>query len=295
VCAALCSAADVSRHAIMLPSVAGMIAANSRSHGAQRLTVVAHRGASAVAPENTPAAFRMALALGADVLETDVRATRDGELVLLHDATLERIAGRPERVEALTWDELREIPVAVNGLGTTGAGEREQARVCRLDEVYPLLGAAAADGGHRRGETRLLLDLKSPVTYAAALARSITQAGVGERVILGVRSADDLRAVTRELPGVMTLGFGSGLEAEWQLAEAGVDVLRLWSRWLDGGTLTRAREYGRPIWTIGGGSVTGAPPGAATEDELLTYRRLGLDGVLVNDVALAVRANRRPL
>jgi glycerophosphoryl diester phosphodiesterase len=74
--------------------------------------VVAHRGASAYAPENTFAAFDLALAQGADVLELDVRPAADGHLVLVHDPTLERIAGDPRAVAALsraaleTLDEL---------------------------------------------------------------------------------------------------------------------------------------------------------------------------------------------
>ncbi|HEY8600736.1 MAG TPA: glycerophosphodiester phosphodiesterase [Thermomicrobiales bacterium] len=47
------------------------------------LTIVAHRGASALAPENTLAAFKAALELGVEVVETDLRATRDGELVAM--------------------------------------------------------------------------------------------------------------------------------------------------------------------------------------------------------------------
>ena len=55
------------------------------------LEVIAHRGASSVAPENTLASFRAALEQGAGSLEMDVRATRDGTPILLHDAQLERI------------------------------------------------------------------------------------------------------------------------------------------------------------------------------------------------------------
>jgi glycerophosphoryl diester phosphodiesterase len=54
---------------------------------------IAHRGASAYAPENTIAAFDLALALGADSLEMDVQMTRDGELVVFHDAELGRTTG----------------------------------------------------------------------------------------------------------------------------------------------------------------------------------------------------------
>src|SRR3989442_1716275 len=51
---------------------------------------IAHRGANRVAPENTLPAFEAAIALGCDYVEIDVRATRDGQLVLLHDSTVDR-------------------------------------------------------------------------------------------------------------------------------------------------------------------------------------------------------------
>ncbi len=251
-----------------------------------RLTVVAHRGACLVAVENTPDTFQRALDLGSDVLETDVRSTRDGELVLLHDATLERIAGRSERVDQVTWAELSVIPV-----GPPEAG----ARVCRLAEVYPLLldrvGTDKPGVAGQAGRARLLLDIKPPLTCATLLARSLVDSGIQERVILGVRSVNDLEAVRRELPQAQTLGFGATPDVEWALADAGVDIVRLRSTWLDDATLARARSFGRPVWVIGGGSGTAALIGGATLDELLSYRRLGLDGVLVNDPALAVQAN----
>jgi glycerophosphoryl diester phosphodiesterase len=71
--------------------------------------IIAHRGASAYAPENTLAAFALALLQGADVIELDVRATSDGELVLLHDETLLRTTGDPRAVSEVTSAELYKL------------------------------------------------------------------------------------------------------------------------------------------------------------------------------------------
>ena len=60
-------------------------------------TIHAHRGASAVAPENTLAAFRRAIQMGAEALEMDLQLTRDGQVVVLHDATLDRTTDRSGR------------------------------------------------------------------------------------------------------------------------------------------------------------------------------------------------------
>jgi glycerophosphoryl diester phosphodiesterase len=71
--------------------------------------IVAHRGSSARAPENTLAAFRQAIADGAEGVEFDVRLSKDGEVVVFHDSTLRRIAGKTEHVSSLTAAELGRI------------------------------------------------------------------------------------------------------------------------------------------------------------------------------------------
>src|SRR4029077_5089067 len=74
--------------------------------------IIGHRGASAVAPENTLAAFDLALKSGADGVEFDVRLSRDGVPVIIHDETLRRTGLRPERVSDLTVAELKQVNVA---------------------------------------------------------------------------------------------------------------------------------------------------------------------------------------
>jgi glycerophosphoryl diester phosphodiesterase len=73
--------------------------------------IVAHRGSSAHAPENTLAAFEMAVAGGAEGIEFDVRLTRDGEAVVMHDADLKRTGLRGGIVSGMTAAELAEIDV----------------------------------------------------------------------------------------------------------------------------------------------------------------------------------------
>lgn len=73
--------------------------------------VIAHRGASSLAPENTRAAFRRAMDDGADGLEFDVRLAADGVPVVIHDATLKRTAGRKGEIASLSSAALAEIDV----------------------------------------------------------------------------------------------------------------------------------------------------------------------------------------
>jgi glycerophosphoryl diester phosphodiesterase len=76
-----------------------------------RPLVIAHRGASAEAPENTLAAFDLALVLGADGIELDVQTTRDGVPVVFHDATLARLTGQRGRIACFTREDLRAVRV----------------------------------------------------------------------------------------------------------------------------------------------------------------------------------------
>src|SRR4029079_16191350 len=74
-----------------------------------RPLILGHRGASAVAPENTLAAFSRAMSDGADGIEFDVRLSRDRVPVVIHDANLNRTAGVDRRVSDLTAKDLQEI------------------------------------------------------------------------------------------------------------------------------------------------------------------------------------------
>jgi glycerophosphoryl diester phosphodiesterase len=77
--------------------------------GGEGPLVLAHRGASALETENTLAAFRLAMAEGADGVELDVQRCATGEVVVFHDDDLARLAGRPERIDQLSLARLREV------------------------------------------------------------------------------------------------------------------------------------------------------------------------------------------
>jgi glycerophosphoryl diester phosphodiesterase len=139
-------------------------------------STVAHRGASGLAPENTLAAVRAAVALGADAVEVDLHRTGDGALVVVHDHTLtrttdiaRRLPGRAGcRVGELTHDEVRALD-AGSWFSPSYAGER----VPLLTEVLDLL---------RGSGTGLLLEVKDPASYPgieADVATALREASTG--------------------------------------------------------------------------------------------------------------------
>lgn len=88
---------------------------------------IAHRGAKGHAPENTLAAFRKAIGMGADGIELDVHLSADGRVVVFHDATLDRLTGRKGTVAQTDWDTLCTCRVS---------GEK----IPSLEEVLDLIG-----------------------------------------------------------------------------------------------------------------------------------------------------------
>ena len=95
--------------------------------------VLAHRGASGHAPENTLEAFRVAMEMGAEGFELDVHVSRDGELVVIHDETVDRTTDGTGYVKDLTLRELKALD-ASNGMAAYRG-----ARIPTLGEVYDLI------------------------------------------------------------------------------------------------------------------------------------------------------------
>lgn len=98
------------------------------------MLIVAHRGSSGSAPENTLAAFRKAIADGADGIELDVRLTRDGELVVLHDQRINRTTNGRGKIWDLTLAEMRQFDA-----GSWYAKKFSRERIPTLREVLDLL------------------------------------------------------------------------------------------------------------------------------------------------------------
>ncbi|RAS89387.1 glycerophosphodiester phosphodiesterase [Priestia endophytica] len=111
---------------------------------------VAHRGASAYAPENTIAAFDKAVEMKADYIEIDVQRSKDGKLVLIHDTTVDRTTDGSGKVGNLTFKELRNLD-AGSWKGEQFAG----AQIPTFDEIL--------DRYH--GKIGILIELKAPELY----------------------------------------------------------------------------------------------------------------------------------
>lgn len=119
------------------------------------IAVIGHRAGAAIAPENTLGAIRQAIRLRADYVEVDVRTTRDGALVIMHDARVDRMTDGHGAVRDLTLAEIRRLRVK-NEFGPSF----EKERVPAFDEVLSLC----------RGKVHVYLDHKDADTAAVLAA-----------------------------------------------------------------------------------------------------------------------------
>lgn len=144
-----------------------------RQGSSDRPLVFAHRGSSVIRAEHTLDAYLLAIDEGADGLECDVRLTRDGHLVCLHDSRLDRTSDGRGRVSVHTLAELDrldfaswhpEFPESADDfiIDRTGPGDEWRGRVLTLDRLL----SVALDAGR---PMRLLIETKHPTRYGSAV------------------------------------------------------------------------------------------------------------------------------
>jgi glycerophosphoryl diester phosphodiesterase len=219
-----------------------------------RRLVIAHRGDRAHAPENTIEAFTKAVALGVDGIEFDVRMTRDGVAVLMHDATVDRTTSGRGLVREQTLAELRTLDASRAATGWTGG----RALVPTLEEVLDRF----------RG-TPIIIDVKE-YESAIAVETLVHKFGLQGSVVVG---SDDSAAMTRL--------YRSGLEACASRADA-VVLMAL-----------SIAGFTPPSWDYSVLSITPRPGGIPVPVLRMTElaKRMGVATHVwtVNDPAEAVR------
>jgi glycerophosphoryl diester phosphodiesterase len=156
--------------------------------------ICAHRGASAAAPENTVAAFRLAGELGADMFELDVSLTKDGGLVIMHDALVDRTTDGTGAVADLTLAEIRRLDA-----GSWKSPRFKGERVPTLDEVFT-----------KRDGQMVNVEIKANVPNvretAEKVAALIRKQGLQNNVVVSSFSASALARMHEIAPDIPT-GF----------------------------------------------------------------------------------------
>ena len=159
------------------------------------IDIYAHRGSTVLAPENTLPAFELALRHGADVLEIDVRLSRDGHVMVTHDARVDRTCNETGAVVDMTLGQLKRLDAGYHFKDLQGRASRGEG-VClmTLDELF-----------ERFPDTRINVDIKDNSPEAAlAVAQSIERCGASSRVNVGSFHAPALQHFRRYAPEVTT-------------------------------------------------------------------------------------------
>jgi glycerophosphoryl diester phosphodiesterase len=172
------------------------------------VTAIAHRGGSKLRPENTLAAFDHAVALGADAIECDVHLSRDGEVVVIHDAMLERTTDATGAVASVTAAQLAQVDAGFHFGPTDGFPFRGQ-RI-GVPTLHELL---------ERYDLPVVVEIKGRDLEAAErVVGVILEHDAAQRVIVGGFSHPVLEAVRRRLPDLVT--GASSLEARRALTRS---------------------------------------------------------------------------
>ncbi len=224
------------------------------------LTFVAHRGGIVPGyPENTIAAFQNAMEHGVLVIEIDLRGTKDGKIVIIHDDTLERTTNGSGSVNDHTLDEIKRLD-AGNG-----------ASVPTYEEVLQLFAET---------DVKMLLDIKqSPALDKAEIVRLTEAHHAVNSVIVGTRSLEDIKAFRLLNPQLRMVGFISEVSDIEPFIKAGVDVIRLWPSWITANPdlINKVQELGKPVWVTAG---------EMRRHELEKLIKLDVNGLLIDDPAM---------
>lgn len=207
--------------------------------------LVAHRGASEEAPENTLPAFERALEVGAPVLECDVHLSADGQVVVIHDPRLDRTTDGSGRVAETRWRRLAALDAGYRARwGDRFAGTR----LSRLDELLDLA----------RGRAQVMVEIKREAVdrsgniereVMAAARRTDTLEAIGV-ISMSLRAVRRLRAASPDVPTGYVLRRRGGRRSAARGARLGVDFLigptRRWIRapGLAGGARRRGIRLG---------------------------------------------------
>ncbi len=171
------------------------LAADSATTGdLRKIDNVAHRGATGYAPENTLAAFDKGVEMKSDYIEIDVQRSKDGELVVIHDTTVDRTTDGTGYIKDLTFEQLRQLDA--------GSWKGEQFTGEKIPSFSEILD-------RYRGKTGILIELKAPELYPGIeeqVTQELTQRNLdrpnNEKIIIQSFNFESMKKMNTLLPNV---------------------------------------------------------------------------------------------
>lgn len=232
------------------------------------MKIIAHRNETPGCPENSIASLEYSAKEGIYAVECDVRRTGDGQYVIYHDPSLERLTGEKLTVAEITADEMRR---ALEGAGR---------KLLTFDELV---------AGYKK-DTPILLHVKERTAWPDLVARFEK---AKDMFIFGVESIEMLKAVRPFMPKERLLAFMPREDMYPEFIENGIGIIRLWEHWLDHLLPETVHAAGaEQVWIMCNTPEKGMD---GTPESLDKFIELGVDGALISDVQMAMEwmKNRR--
>lgn len=234
--------------------------------------IFGHRGAMARAPMNTMASFELAMKQGADGVELDVHLSRDGHLVVIHNATVDATTDGQGKVAEMTLDQLKRLDA-----GAWYSEEFAGQRIPTLDEVFDSFG----------DNLLINVEIKSPPESVDRLGKELADCvrrhNMRERIIVSCFDPVILRRVKQIMPKVlrgflyvpnMPAAHNLPAKEQWHEARHPLHVM------VDEGYMkwARAQGYYVNVWTVN------------DPERALELRRLGVNTIMTDDPASIISA-----
>jgi glycerophosphoryl diester phosphodiesterase len=237
-----------------------------------RPLIIAHRGHSLEVPENTTEAYRRAIELGTEMIEADVNISRDGQLVMMHDALLDRTTDGHGPVSDLSWSELADLD-AGRWFGEDFAGLRipttedtiELARDAGIWMCFEVKGGNPAESEQISNALVRLLVARDALGFAA-------MSGYNHNVLaLAKRYAPELVLAPERLPDYEAL---DALIAIAQARALEAPIIQIHHRFLTAGLVDAFHDAGVAVWSWP----------TTEEAAIVSSVAAGVDGLMGDDV-----------
>lgn len=231
------------------------------------MRIIAHRSGPTIYPEQTVLSALHALKTGAEMVEVDVRFTKDGDLAIHHDDRASHLFGDDRNIPEMTTTEFLAL----------------------RHKKHPEFSSHLLDHYMAAGAFPLLIHIKDEKTIPKILELS-ERYGCTDKITLGVLTAEGVKTAKSIIPGVKVLVFMGGPENIDECVEAGADYIRLWEDWFTEENVARVKKYPHvELWCMAG-KCTPEGVGYTTRENIKRFIEMGADGILVNEVEFLIDA-----
>ncbi|CAG7643559.1 glycerophosphodiester phosphodiesterase [Paenibacillus allorhizosphaerae] len=228
------------------------------------MLLIAHRGGTDSFPELTIDAARHSLNSGAHYVELDIRFAKDGVPVISHDNNALKLFGNPARIADLTAEQFVSLRY-----------------VCK-DHYHP----HTLEDVLVSGIAPILFHVKEGGDRLVRILDIIRIHGYEDKVVMGVTTSGDVSDVKAFNDKIKVLAFAPSRKQITEFIDTDADIIRLWEEWLDEDLVRLVQASGKQVWVMSGSSAKGTV-GYTTSDHILSWKRMGVDGILVDKIEQA--------